>query len=528
MKIDINTNIAKNLFLQDLSKELGGHTKTIVSDTISSISYAINYIYKELNPEIIASNHKLLRNSGIYQVGKTLQDGIQFAGDDYNYLVRILPKNGISLKFVNKSNQETMSGFTLTDGKLLYSQAVTKNSYEAEDIFTTLLEDVENKVLRLKSDAMPAVPRPYIPTKSVSEKIAELNSTLKYITPSVAIKDFAYIRNEDLDIAEVIIDKFQNICKLYREIPNDASRFNVRKYYTKYINSTSGDRSMTFDGIGPVGERMSVKYSQHRKRNYLLISVENLMDKNKSINFVINENGSVQRNLPYRYTVTGTVKKRVNAIPDYYTQAELDNSNFSKYLVYMAQELEKFETHTQGWLDKQADLKEKFSKTNEGSLSYIMPLINKIFDKMQKYKSDVQTKLPRAVNINDFRRVNHISNELSTTAVKFVGITKDGNDLRISFPKVFGKPATQILVMNDNKVKDSFYIIDEKLLKFTIKSVTDKFTHANRQMYFHSDEYIKNSNLEAYLNLLDEAFTNVNKNIDALSATRRKSPTRKS
>ena len=115
-----------------------------------------------------------------------------------------------------------------------------------------------------------------------------------------------------------------------------------------------------------------------------------------------------------------------------------------------------------------------------------------------------------------FKDENNISTKLASTAVKFNEITPEGYDLRLSYPKVHDKTATQLLVMKGDKVEDSFYILDNKLLRFKIRDLKDKITHYNRKEYYYDNKYLQESNLPDYLILLQDKLHELNKKLDII------------
>ena len=115
-----------------------------------------------------------------------------------------------------------------------------------------------------------------------------------------------------------------------------------------------------------------------------------------------------------------------------------------------------------------------------------------------------------------FKNKNGISTKLASTAVKFDNITPEGYDLRLSFPKVRGSIATQLLVMRGDKIENSFFILYNKLLRFNIKDLNDKINHINRTMYFYDNNYLQESNLHSYLLLLQDKLHELNERLDVI------------
>lgn len=89
-------------------------------------------------------------------------------------------------------------------------------------------------------------------------------------------------------------------------------------------------------------------------------------------------------------------------------------------------------------------------------------------------------------------------------ALVIKNINKDKEIVHLSFPVFDGKKCTKLLVLNDeNKIAKTFYIMDNKLVKFNAGSIHSK-KQINRQICYYSQEEIDKSGLREYLKAVNE------------------------
>ncbi len=516
-------NLAISVPTEVLSKKcsvLSNYAQNYMKSQMKSVEYVFDKIYCELNPELMAQNKVKLTKSGIKEIGITKNEGIIFAGENFDYHVSSPRVGFLQFDTLNKEDGSLYQKFTLNNQNDEYLHTGSLSGSNLEDFMSEVLDYVDSKLIAAKREFTYDVPKPFIPKETTSQKIAELNRTLRVVPRKAGIKDLGYIDEEDEKIIQSIVEKFKHIKKLFRIVPNDASRFNVRSYYKNYITQP-GMNKIAFKDIGPMGEPISFAYITHKNRPYVSLSVTSI--SGEELNFVISEEeGSVQRNLPFRKAVYENCIKRKNSIPDYYTQAEIDNSDLYSYLSCLNRELKLFIDHTENWLRTQEENKRIYSNNDVASLESKREILGEISENFTKYKTNVMKYIRKFDKRRQFKEENGISTQLATTAVRFEEITPEGYDLRLSYPVIPNNVATQILVMKGDNIKKSFYILNEKLLRFNIRKLTDKFEHYDRNLYYYDNEHLQNSNLETYLVLLRDKLFDLNEKLDAIRAKQRK------
>ena len=141
-------------------------------------------------------------------------------------------------------------------------------------------------------------------------------------------------------------------------------------------------------------------------------------------------------------------------------------------------------------MSKKEEIKLIKSNHDTATLDQYSELLDDIHSNFEKYRKKMRKYLRKPHKSRKFKTENGISTKLSSTAVKFDNITPDGHDLRLSYPKVHDKTATQLLVMSGDKIENSFYILDNKLLRLKIKDLNDKFNHYDQKLYYYDNKYL--------------------------------------
>jgi uncharacterized protein YihD (DUF1040 family) len=270
-----------------------------------------------------------------------------------------------------------------------------------------------------------------------------------------------------------------------------------------------------FKNIGPNGESISLFNTAYKNNAYTAIIVTN--PKGKKLKFVIsNDKKSVQKNLPSKFVKSENSEYRICITPNYYTQKEIDESNLHLYISCLNKELEEFIKYTQNWFEKKEEMKLIRSNYDNATLSEYKDVLDDIHSNFEKYQIKMRKYLRKTHKRQKFKIENNISTKLASIAVKFDNITPEGYDLRLSYPKVKNNIATQLLVMHGDKIENSFYILDNKLLRFNINSLNDKFNHYNQNLYYYDNKHLQNSNLHSYLLIIQNKLHELNEKLDTI------------
>lgn len=493
---------------RNLTEQVSIHTKTQIKSDIGSIGYCFKVLYQDLNLPKCEIAQEVLQKLGITHIGKTLEEGIRIIGRKSNHIISSPKPNLIRLTYLNKINGEAERIVSIYDKETFYEQTKFARLDDFEDDVSETLDFLNWKLISLRQKATPPVPQPYIPTKDQKENLDKINKALnKPKTDIVPVTD-VFLGENETKLTKEIIENFTATKDAFKKFNNNVTSYNVRTYYPNYISTDSGINTYAFKAIGPNQENISISLMTHKGKNYVMLKA---YDEKKASAFVISETGTVQKNMPYEKVYTEKSHKRYDSVPEYYTQAELDKSSLGEYLACVNKELKSFEEHTVNWQKKQVDFIASHTNKDVGSLENLTPKINRIFKSIDKLKENLRKRFPYLSDSEEFRQKNNINIEFSRRGVRFPNITREKYDLRITFPSVQGKRATQILLMDGEEIKQSFYILDEKLVKLEIKKLSDAFTHPNRKIYYHTQEYIENSRLEEFVNLISKTLNRANK-----------------
>lgn len=495
---------------KNLTEKVSTFGKVQLKNDINSILYSFKVLYQDLKVSTFDIEPSVMQKYGITEIGKTAKDGIRIIGRDFNHLISSPNPDVLKLTFLNKINGEAERIITIEDKSFFYEQTKQPRFEDFEETLGETLDYLNWKLIGLKNKATPAMPQPYIPNKSESEQLEKINRVISKPKSILTPVTDVFLKDEEMQLAKDIISKFSSIKKAFKNFNNDVTRHNVKTYYKNYNSSESSIKTFAFKNIGPNKENIAIASITHRGKDYLMIKA---YDDKKATAFIISPEGTVQKNMPYEKVKTAFSHKRYDATPDFYTQAELDKSNLLEYLKCADNELKLFEEHTLNWHQKQIEFTKLHTNSNVGSTSEFTPKIKRVMNAIDKVKENLRKRFEYLSYSDEFRRNNNINIEFSRRGVKLLNATPEKYDIRVTFPSIKDKTATQILIMDGEKIKESYCILDEKLLRLDVKNPTNAFTHPDRQQYYHSQEYIDNSGLKKYLTLILQTLNKANKTI---------------
>lgn len=500
--------IIQSLPGRNVTNSLSKHSHAQIEGDINLIEYSFKVLYQDFKLPKCEIAQDVLQNLGITHIGETAAEGIRIIGRENNHLVSSPKPNIIRIAYLNKINGEAERIISIYDKKTFYEQTNLSHLEDFEENISDTLDFLNWRLIGLRQKITPPVPKPYIPEKNQRENLEKLNKTLTKPKRNIVPIPEVFLDENGIQHTKDIISKFSSIKEAFKKFNNDATRYNVRTYYPNYISADSSINTYAFKEIGPNKENISISLLTNKGKNYVMLKA---YDNNNVSAFVISENGAIQKNMPYENIITPKSHKRYDSVPEYYTQTELDRSNLSEYLACADNELKFFEEHALNWQKKQADFAAYHSINEAGSTADFTPKINRIFNSIEKLKENIRKRFAYLSDSDEFRQRNNINIDFSRRGVKFSNITPEKYDLRLTFPTVLGKRAVQLLLMEGENVKQSFYILDEKLVKVDIKKANDSFTHPTRQIYYHTQDYIENSRLEEFLTLISRALNRANK-----------------
>lgn len=499
--------------LQQKSGILSNYAKKFIKYQIKSTSFALERFFTETG--LISQNEQKLKELGIKQIGKNPQEGVIISDKKYNYHVFSSNDGYLGFNIFKPDSNEVYQRFSVNDKNDNYYYSGNFPELNVEDEISKVLDLVSGKLYDAKRECTPdKIPVPFIQNKTTSDKIEKANRVLRSTVNRVNNKDIGFIGTKENELIESINEKFLLIQNLYKEIKDCRTRWEVKKSYPNYFPQPVANK-LGFKNTGPNGESVSLFKTSCKKNAHTVITITDTEGK-ETIFAISQESGTVQKNLPSVSVNSGISEYRIFTTPDYYTQKELDELNPGSYLSCFNEEMEQFIKYTKNRFVEKAKKQLIHSNQNAAILEPYKELLSDIKSNFDEYRTKMRKYLRKSHKNKVFKTENNISTKLASIAVKFDNITTDGCDLRLSYPKVHDKTATQLLVMRDDKIINSFYIINNKLLRFNIKDLNDKITRYDRNMYYYDNEYLQNSNLHDYLILIQNKLHELNKKLDII------------
>ena len=481
----INITPINSLNLSRNYGTLSNYAQRFIKSQIRMTTYALDRFFAEIDLKIIPNNEQKLKEFCIKQIGNNKQEGIILSEKECDYHV-FFNDEYLNLDILKPNSGEVYQQFKVRENSDKYIHSGNFSDANIEDELSKVLEFVEDKLLKLKRELAPTeMPSVLNYRPIMSYNIAEINKTLFQVPKNTDINNAGVIGLKEEEIIKSINNKFEIIQKLYKKISDGRTKYELRSSYKNYLPQTVANK-LGFKNIN-------------------------------EIKFVISKkNKSVRKNLPSKFVQSEFSEYRISLKPNYYTQKELDGLNLYSYLFCLDKEMENFIQHTQNWFNKKEEIKLIKSNRDVATTEQYNRLLDDIRLNFEEYRKKMRTYLRKTHKSKKFKIENGISTKLASTAVKFDNITKEGYDLRLSFPKVREQRAVQILVMSGEKIEKSFFIIDDKLLRFNIKDLDDKIHHSNQKRYYYNKEYLEESQLESYLLILKNKLNELNNKLDAI------------
>ncbi len=502
----INIKLINTLILQKKRSFLSNFAQRFVRPQIKSISYTLEKLISEINANTETQNIQKLYELGIKEIGKDISQGVIISGKNCDYHIFSSNNGVLNFNFLKTDTNQVFRHLGLSSQSDEYLHAGDFSGINIEDTMNEVIDFIESKLFKARRIfTTPKVQPSPFQTETIIPK-----RTLINVQKNNDILNAGYINSNDKELVESILQKFSLIQELYKKINDGRTKYELRSAYPNYMPQPVMNK-IGFKNIGPDGESISLFDTSYKKDSYTGIIITGA--NGKESNFVIsNDKGFVRKNFPSKYVKSDVSGYRIYITPNYYTQKEIDESNLYLYLSCLNKEMDSFIEHTQNWFK----IKLIKSNYNCATLEQYKDLLDDIYSNFEKYRVKIRKYFHETDDRRKFKTENNISIKLASTAVKFDNITSNGHDLRLSFPKVRGDVAAQILVMDGDKIKKSFFILNNKLLRFDIKKLSDKIIHRNKNLYYYDKQYLQESNLPDYLILLRDKLQDLNCKLDTI------------
>ena len=447
-----------------------------------------------------------LEKSGVVKIGNNEAEGIVFSGDEFDKMIQ-LQNNIFKLSFLTKSGKVSRT-YEFKDDSIFEVAKIDKTVDDIDEFLEDTLDKLSLKMADLRRSCMQTMPKPYIPTQLEQKKLDRINKAIS--VPAVENTLAATINERELGLCKELLKQFNMVKEVYKKFNNPITRSNVKGRFKNYDLPNSNANTYAFKK-GFMGKPFSVSVSQVSGEDYIIIRTSG--KANNPVILTINPKGQVQKNMPYEVKILSTgIRKRTSIKPEFYTPEELKDKNLETLLFRSASELEKLAKHGETNLKNQAKFTEEHINTDIGSTKHLSALTDEIFNSIETFKQAVRDMFGHFEGRDDLRKEFDI--DWSRRGIRINNATKDGKDLRLTFPSVLGRRATQLLVTDkEDKVHKTFFILDDKLVKFNVKSIGDEFSHPTRQQYYYTQKEIENSRLKSYLTIIRQRLNFINEEI---------------
>lgn len=503
--MDISLLPSKNGFLRrNINQFIRPLTLSDIKSEIYNLKYDLLEFMKSIDGGTVRTKFIATEKFGIVKIGKNSAEGIIFSGDGINSKIQLLDNDVLKLSFISKSGKIRDSYEFKNDNIIEVSKADNTNN-DIDEYLLNALESLSMKMSNLRRISREDMPKLYIPTKLEQEKLDKINKAISVAAtndPAIATTN-----EREQELCKEVLKQFIMVKEVYKKFNNPITRSNVKARYSNYDLPNSNANTCAFQK-GYMGKPFQISVSQVSGMDYIIIRTP---DKDGTqLIFTINSKGQILKNMPYQVKTLSTgIKKRSATKPEFYAPDELKDKNLETLLFRASKELERLAKHGETNLKNHAKFAEKHINSDIGSTKYLSPIINEIFSSIEQFKEKITKTYGHFKGRDELREKYDI--DWSRRGIRINNATRNGKDLRLTFPSVLGKRATQLLVIDkDEKINKSFFILDDKLVKFEIKSIEDNFTHPNRQQYYYTQKEIKHSHLGEYLNIIREKIATIN------------------
>lgn len=498
--------LASGFYRRNIENCISPFIKTSLKRDVKLLMYNLREFMNDVESGIIRDKFIDFEKFGVVKLGKNLEEGVVFRGDEFDSKICI-SDDIFKLSLLSKSGKPGKI-YEFNDDKIIEFTKLSRTDADIDEYLESILDLLSVKMSDLRSACTKNMPKPYIPTKLEQKKLDKINKAISITVPENSL--IATISGRELDLCKEVLTQFKMVKEVYKKFNNPITRSNVKARYSNYDLANSNANTCAFQK-GYMGNPFQISVSQVSGEDYIIIRT--LLKDNSSHIFTINPKGQVQKNMPYEVKILSTgIRKRTATKPEFYSQEELKDKNLETLLVRASKELEKLAKHGEMNLKNHAKFAEEHINIGIGSTKHLSPLIDEIFASIEIFKQSVRNIFGNLPGRNDLRKEFNI--DWSRRGIRINDATKEGKDLRLTFPFVLGKRATQLLVTDkDDKVYKTFFILDDKLVKFNVKNIGDEFSHPTRQQYYFSQRVIDNSRLKSYLKLIKSQLEMINKHL---------------
>lgn len=400
-------------------------------------------------------------------------------------VVKVTKDRGISVVEINKTTGKTRKNIFLKDRRVAVlspdspdtdSAKFLQNPSEVKEIegyLKQIFDDVDYELLCLRKNIR----------KNAAK--AEEKCTVAAVVPPELVKD---VTNSLLQIKQT----------LRTQAPQ--TRVRIRNEYPLIKKNERGSQAFEFTGIGPSGEDMSVNSLAYNNEKLLVIKITQKLFKDSFL--VINDKGEILKQHLNRFH-HNRKNSDIESLPEYPKVKIYNNANFTPYLEIMDKELKKYNDFLVKRINQKDEQLAKFSTGEIGTVQELLPLIDTVFANYKQYKTDINAIKETQPRLAIKKKMGFES-KMGQPSLILRKITPEKEHLFISFPTINNERCTKIILLDEkDNIKKTFLVQGDKLIKFEAKNIHRSKSNQNG-FYYHSQEYIDNSGLKDYLEMINK------------------------
>lgn len=476
-------------------------------DIVSSIAPACENLIRNLkslysqteNSKLQTLSGKLKKKYGLAGFSDT---SITFFNKKREITISVSPDKRINIFALNTKKKPLGSVF-VKDRKIFTDRNSKMEPAKANEFIEYYGSILDYKILQLRKGLLPynslIQTNPYFQCRLSDNMINELNkcASLQTVRKNQTSPDApVYRMDEELVL---LTDKIKNlyfeIKELFNNIGISKSVLKIKRSYPYVPSDSENIRPGIFmNNVIRQGEDLAVNYIRSATKENVLTIQYIKGDEYKNV--IVYPDGRLYKNRAFQHSPTYGKKTA------YYTAKEVDNPDFTGRLNKIITVLENYKAYI---IKKSEELnayrnlrKSEPAGIFEPEIREIMSTLHERAQKcreiLRKYsRKPYKQELIKKFNISSASGHYAISlKNIIPYEIFLTGVTHKNNFI------------TRIFVMDENRnIKESFHILDNKLLKFCGKTFYSAFGESRHLKYYNRED-VEKSNLYKYLRLISK------------------------
>jgi len=402
------------------------------------------------------------------------EKSIVFSNGKSNFIVSTDGKNSITFQEQSKETGAIEKTLETANIKVVNQSDSIKRVELAEDFMKKVLDCIDFALLKY---------RKIVSKTENSELIKNVD-----ITPVLSTSENDFVSSENIKqgvLTPELISALNEIEKVYttifadlQSLSNPGTRSHLKNAYYNIIKSPRGSRII---GFKKDGYNMFVNYTNDHTKKYLIL--QKITEDGICQNLILNKEGKA-----YKQKALPCLKEN-SATVEFYTQSEIESDEFKNLVFDAKKELIGYSEFIKEKLDMKDDRDARLSTSQIGTFTpEVLGLCEEAKDKFNLCKTALATIHDKNKK-EKAKDVFGIIARAGSPSFILKNVTKEKDDLQISFPIVNGIQCTKILVLEGvDSIKNSFFIMEDKLVKFEAKKLGRSIRIDNKLNYYSQEE----------------------------------------